>query len=243
MKRIVFNLFAIFVMILTIFETAHAVDCTLPKNKKLSECANDGGTSNTVIVDAAIIDRENDRMTLLGANFLSTTTVTYAGGALTNISVNSTGTELYLAFDNVFSAVIQRAGTYFFMVDGNNVPVYINGLIPNTFSTTCPCENDWARDFNTESGELLTRATTTACIETNIDGKVEIVSTYTLDELLNPPVYIVGADFSTELGGVCQTVVIDALANESRPTKHAITAVQQSACATVMLDNPVICKP
>lgn len=235
---LLFNRLAILAISLSLFGSAHADHCK-GQHKDFPECSS-VSVAATTIVDAALIDRANNQMTFLGSGFSGTTSVDHAGNSLTNITVNGTGTELYVPFETVFSTAVQKAGTYIFAIDGSDVTVYIDGAIPNT-SLACPCTSDWGFQFNNPAGILVSIDAVNECVEagTQISTTLSEIDQTVFSDY---PKYIVGAVFDGTSSSECSTTKVDSSGSLTTPTKFPITSSQQSDCAGVMKANPVICK-
>ncbi len=188
-------------------------------------------------VNSAMVDWENQRITVRGESLDLATEFSLGGGALIT-PIDVAPEEVNLPFSTAVADAVSIKGNYQLNIDGTNVlSLFVKSQIIATNATGCPCENGW-------SVELAGLQQAPECLEilglaspdtADIAGRIYTDPT---DPAVYPQ-YPFGASFipSDPVNSVCRLVQVNGDGTTSELVNFRINETQQEECATILKNN------
>lgn len=225
---------------------AAAPACKGP-DKNNPECTGDsGGTTApaaaaTGLVDSAVVDWLNEKVTLRGNGLDTVLEFTLGGSAALTTDV-ITSNELDLPFDSILAGEVASAGNYALKADGSDViAIYFKSQVVDASAVSCPCITGWSAQL----GSLGLWGTPTAeCLEVLGPGSndaADIAGTVLTDPN-DPsvyPQYPIGAAFNPgdPVNSYCALFQVDGDATTTELVNFRINEAQQEDCAASLKTN------
>ena len=203
---------------------------------------------DAIEVNIVSVDWLNETITVGGANFSDSTTITIAGSPVT-INNPRSASQLKIPFFVLGTGNHRLVANDAPSSSTDSISFYLKGDMLDPTDTGCPCAGDWATELGLVSlWNPVPHVTDCLIVTPGGAGNPEDIAGTVLTDSTDPsvyPHYPIGAAFTSDPEkSVCQLTKVDdstGIPTVSDLVKIRINRLQQGACRTVLVDN--ICSP